>query len=186
MKILFLISTAIILFLISVPTGRVADASNNLRYPEANGYCSGSSILLFLDQQPLEPRDMYIIFSDLFIYPAEVTTGHEVTISVIAANTSSVNESYTVNLRINDEIASTREINLGPYESKTISFNTKQNVSGEYTVKIGNVNGSFTVKDPVAFRSISLYWEILIILTLVCVIFIWISIGFYARKKHEN
>jgi len=129
---------------------------------------------------------MDVTYSDLYIYPLQVTAGYEVTISTVVTNNGSSEENHNANLIINDKVVSTQTICLQPAESSTITFTTTQNITGDYSVSIGTVSGSFTVVEPIATQRVTVYWEILIVLILSCVIIIWIIAKVLSKKNKES
>ena len=85
--------------------------------------------------------------SSLSISPLEVDTGETVTISVLMTNTGEEAGSYTIILKINGVVEETKEITLAGDVSKAVSFTTSRDKTGNYSVDVDGLAGSFTVKE---------------------------------------
>ena len=91
---------------------------------------------------PLPP-----ILSNLAIAPADVERGDEVTISLDIENIDSQSFTYIVTMQIG-ELTLLIDIELGAYESKTVSRTITQDIPGDYSVTVDGLTGNFTVKTP--------------------------------------
>jgi hypothetical protein len=85
--------------------------------------------------------------SDLSITPAEVDAGDEVTITLLVANNGDGAGSYEVTLEIDDVAVTTKEVTLAAGASEVVTFTTARNVAGTYGVSVGDLSGTFTVKE---------------------------------------
>jgi hypothetical protein len=90
-------------------------------------------------------RPPNFVVSGLSITPNEVTTGEEVTVSVVITNTGGSRGSYTVVLTIDGVEEATKEISLGVNESKTMTLPITKDTEGIYEASIGDEAGQFTV-----------------------------------------
>ena len=88
--------------------------------------------------------------SNLTINPSESYIGQPVTISFNATNIGKEDGNYSASLIINDLVKETKIIPLLGGESKIIEFTDSEDNEGNYSVKIGNLNGTFTI---IAFPS---------------------------------
>jgi Tol biopolymer transport system component len=86
------------------------------------------------------------VASELVINPTTVNKGKTITVNFNVANTGDVGGTYTVNLKINDIIVSTKDITLASRESQPITFDVVPNETGTYAVNAGGLTGSFVVK----------------------------------------
>jgi hypothetical protein len=87
--------------------------------------------------------------ANLVISPREVSSGEDVTISVVVTNTGGSTGSRTVELRIDGALVATEEVTLAPGASDTVAFTVARDEAGTYgvTVKVEDksLSGSFTV-----------------------------------------
>jgi hypothetical protein len=98
---------------------------------------------LVAESQPAE-----FTVTDLTINPLEAEIGENITILVNVTNVGEIEGSYTLNLTINDVLKGNQTILLSSGASKIVGFTDAENTEGNYTVKIGNLTGSFTIKPP--------------------------------------
>ena len=84
--------------------------------------------------------------SDLIISPAEVEIGDPVTVSVLVSNPGTIECAYQIQLMVSGSVLEADEVTLSGGESRTVTFTTSKNVAGVYSVTIGNLSGTFTVK----------------------------------------
>ena len=85
--------------------------------------------------------------STLDISPSEVNTGEPVSISIFLTNAGEEEGTYTVTLKVKDEIEEVKEINLVGGDYKTVTFTTSQSEAGDYSIDVNGLPGSFTVKE---------------------------------------
>jgi len=90
---------------------------------------------------PLPP-----ILENLTITPPEIELGESVTISLDIKNNDSQAITYIVTMQIG-EITLTINVELEPYESKTVSHTITPDAVGEYNVTVDGLMGSFTVTE---------------------------------------
>jgi hypothetical protein len=83
--------------------------------------------------------------SNLTINPLETYVGQSITISANVTNVGEEEGNCSANLEINDVLKETKVIQLLGRESKIVEFIDTENNEGNYSVKIGDLNGTFTV-----------------------------------------
>jgi hypothetical protein len=88
--------------------------------------------------------------SNLTINPSESYVGQPVTISFNATNIGKEEGNYSASLIINDLVKETKIIPLLGGESKIVEFTESEDNEGNYSVKIGTLNGTFSI---IAFPS---------------------------------
>ena len=88
--------------------------------------------------------------SDLTITPAEVNVGETVTISATVTNTGDLTGDYEAILNIDGVVIATKKITLDGPASQELTFTTSKDAGGTYTVGLGGLSGTFTVKAPPA------------------------------------
>ncbi|MFC2002675.1 CARDB domain-containing protein [Chloroflexota bacterium] len=86
----------------------------------------------------------------LTISPAEVNIGESVTISITITNTGDLSGSYKAILKVDDAVIATKEVTLDGGASQKVTFSTSKDTAGTYTVGLGGLSGTFTVKAPPA------------------------------------
>ena len=84
--------------------------------------------------------------SSLTINPSVVEVGEEVSASIEVANTGEKAGSYTVILKIDEEVEDEKSVSLGPDESVTVSFEVPTTEEGTYSVDINGLTGSYDVE----------------------------------------
>jgi hypothetical protein len=83
--------------------------------------------------------------SNLTINPLETFMGQPVTISANVTNVGQEEGNCSANLEINDILKETKVTPLLGGESKIVEFIDTENNEGNYSVKIGDLNGTFTI-----------------------------------------
>ena len=96
-------------------------------------------------QPPIPTPPLPPIFTYLNITPAEIEPGNEVTITFTITSSDNQSFTYTVSMQIG-ELNFLIDVELGAYESKTVSRTIPQYIPGDYNVTIDSLEGSFTVK----------------------------------------
>jgi len=86
--------------------------------------------------------------SGLTISPTEVNIGESVTISVTITNTGDLTGDYQAILKINGAVIATKKVTLAGDASQKLTFTTSKDAGGTYTVGLGGLSGTFTVKGP--------------------------------------
>ncbi len=124
---------------------------------------------------------------DLQIDPRSVKEGEPVTVTADVTNTSATeNNTYTIELKINDEIVDSETIDLEAQESQTISFTITAGKPGDYIVDLNGANDYFTVKSSFTGMFPSYLWALVIAIVVVLVIFIVILVVMPSRKKQSR
>jgi uncharacterized membrane protein len=100
--------------------------------------------------------------SALTISPTEVGIGGSVTISVRVVNNGEVGGSYEVILKIDNVVVATTGVTLDSGAFQIVSFTTVQYVARTYTVTVGGLSGTFTVKPapPPGVTTVINWWLI--------------------------
>jgi hypothetical protein len=83
--------------------------------------------------------------SNLTINPLGTFVGQPVTISANVTNIGQEEGNCSANLEINDVLKETKVIPLLGGESRIVEFIDTENNEGNYSVKVGDLNGTFTV-----------------------------------------
>ena len=94
----------------------------------------------------LKPPVTELDLSDLSIIPSPAQPGKSVSISVQATNMGQDTDSFTLDLIINDAKADSRTVQLSPGVPTVVQFSVTEQNEGTYSVKVGNLLGTFTVQ----------------------------------------
>ena len=127
--------------------------------------------------------------SRLSISPSAVYIGETVAIGVLITNSGDAAGRYTETLKIDGVVEATKEITLDAGASEEVTFTTAKDVAGTYSVEVGGLSGSFTVKEkpappapppitPPAVPEVNwpLIWCIMAGVLVVGVIIFWVAI----------
>ena len=87
--------------------------------------------------------------SGLYISPAEVDAGGNVTISIMVSNSGDLAGSYEVALIIDSQLEETKEITLDGQTSEVVTFTASRSAPGLYLLSVNDMPGSFTVLESV-------------------------------------
>jgi len=93
--------------------------------------------------QPKAPAKFTV--TNLSISPDDVVPGRTVTILATVTNSGSTSGSYTAIPRINGSEVETKSVVLNAGESQVVSFTVVKASTGNYTVELGGLAGTFTV-----------------------------------------
>ncbi|MBM3149784.1 MAG: hypothetical protein FJZ88_07155, partial [Chloroflexi bacterium] len=84
--------------------------------------------------------------SDLKLSSQSVKVGETVTITATISNKGDEEGTYSLNLKINDEIKESREIELAAGKSQTVSFTVTADKTGDQIVELDGATDFFTVQ----------------------------------------
>ena len=101
---------------------------------------------------PPPPPPPVIKTEGLQIMPDRVMEGGSMGIVVTVTNITMGNVQQKVELKINDEVKDSQDVNLFPGESQEITFVTSGGKAGSYQVNINGVTGIFNVVAPDSAR----------------------------------
>ena len=93
---------------------------------------------------PLVPANFTI--SGLVIAPERAKQGENVLVSAMVTNNGELPGSYTATLKLKGAVESTEEVNLGPGESRKVSFRVAKTTPGFYNVELDGLNGRYVVE----------------------------------------
>jgi hypothetical protein len=84
--------------------------------------------------------------SNLVIAPERAKQGENIIISAMVTNNGELPGTYTGELKLKGALESTEELNLGPGESRKISFKIAKTTPGFYNVELEGLTGRFVVE----------------------------------------
>ncbi len=108
-----------------------------------------TGIFLYLANQGLVAvalRPAEFTVTNLVIDPLQANVGEPISISANLTNIGDLSGNYTLSLIINDMIKENQTIRLAGGISSIVGFTDIESVKGNYTVALGNLVGTFTVK----------------------------------------
>ena len=135
------------------------------------------------------PSPVEFKLSGLVINPAQTEVGEPVTISVTVQNTSQLEGSYTLTLKIDGEIEQSQTIILAAGESRQVSFTVTKNEPGTYTIDLDGLIGELTVlalPSSVPATSppwVSTYWWVILLATLTIALLVYLVL---IRPRHHS
>ena len=97
-------------------------------------------------QLDTEPVGAEYFFSDLEIVPVEADVGEPILISANVSNIGDLAANYTVSLFIDDLIVENQTIRLASGVSSIVEFVHNEFSEGNFTVQLGNLTDTFSVK----------------------------------------
>ena len=104
---------------------------------------------LYLSSQGLitqGPGPAEFTLSTLTIDPPQAETGDPILISINITNVGETEGNYTFELLVNNSTKENATVDLVPLESNVTTFTDIETVEGNYTVQIGDLTGTFSVK----------------------------------------
>ena len=99
--------------------------------------------------------------SDLSIKPAQVKPGEAVTISLLVSNTGDESGEYIVSLKINGVEEAEKSVTIAAGGSEIITFSVTKGETGNYSVSVNVLSGSFTVVAPVMPAKPPINWPLI-------------------------
>ncbi|MFC2045269.1 CARDB domain-containing protein [Chloroflexota bacterium] len=132
------------------------------------------------------PAPAEFIVSNLEVSPATAEAGEEVTITFDISNTGGREGSESLDLMVDEELEATKQVTLAPDAMKTVVFTVTRDNPGSYSVTIGDLDGSFIVREAASAApttsTISFSW-IIAGPILGLVIFLAVFLSLITRKK---
>jgi hypothetical protein len=130
----------------------------------------------------------------LSITPGETVSGGKVDISVLVSNTGGEAGKYTLTLKINSVVETTKEITLAAGASEKVVFSTNKESPGTYKVDINGATGSFEVKASSTSAPATPHaeekpdtqpvnWAIIVVIIVLVVAIIFVSILLVRRRR---
>jgi hypothetical protein len=121
--------------------------------PKANATETGGTVLPMFTVEAnitvIKPSTPAAFTStDLVVKPANVNVNASVTVQVAVKNIGDLDGSTTVDLLVNGVKEQSKSVTLASGASTTVSFSVTKTTAGSYTVKVGDLTGSFTVVKP--------------------------------------
>jgi hypothetical protein len=93
------------------------------------------------------------------IKPAEVTVGETANISAQVTNTGGVGGTYYATLSVDGEKIGTRDINLDPGSTQTVTFSLSKDKAGSYEIEIGKKSATLTVTAKLVAKPMEISYD---------------------------
>jgi hypothetical protein len=124
--------------------------SNPGRYTVSIGDLTGSFMVKeaeVIEPEEPEPPPASAVFNigSLVISPTEINIGQNVTIGALVTNTGELSGNYTVTLRIDNTVVTTKEVTLAVGASQLVNFTTTADTAGILSVDVNGLTETFTV-----------------------------------------
>jgi hypothetical protein len=132
-----------------------------------------------------EPAPAKFEVSNLTVSQSQVHLNQEVSISINVANTGEKDGDYSLELKVDGAVKSSKQVTVAGGKSQTVNFTITGDAVGKHRVEIANLTGEFEVVKAAAFLMIN-WWLIGSIIGIVIVLAIWSIVGwrwFKDRKK---
>lgn len=123
---------------------------------------------------------------NLQIDPKSAKESDNITITADVTNTGTDNATYTLELKVNDEIKDTRKVTLAAKKSQTVSFTIIAGKPGDYIVDLNGVSDYFTVKSSFMAMFPPYLWVIIGAIVGVLILFIIVLVAMPSRKKQTG
>ncbi len=125
-----------------------------------------------------------LVVSDLTISQDSVKEGE--TVYITAVVTADTDGTYTLILKINDELKETKDVELTAEDPQTVSFTVTGGPPGDYIVDLNGFPGYFTVKTSFWAMFPPYLWAILGAIVGVLILFIIVLAVMPPRKKQAG
>lgn len=93
------------------------------------------------------PASSSFALSGLTITPDEIRVGENISVDVLVTNTGDLAGDYVVGLKLDNITIQTKQVTLGSKASQTVNFTVTGNTAGMHTISIGEIPGTFVVKE---------------------------------------
>ena len=123
----------------------VVDTVNNTVSASVSHF---SAFVILADEQVATPASFTITY--LSVSATSVDPDDSVIINALVTNNGDLTGTYEVILKINNVIEETKEVTLEGGASRTVAFTTTRTTPGRYSISVGDLTSSFTVREPEA------------------------------------
>jgi hypothetical protein len=99
-----------------------------------------------VSSNPPEVKPAEFQLTEFTVNPSSVVADEVVAISVRVTNVGEARDSYSVELKIDDDAVDTRDVTLPGGATWIVTFEATETYPGTHTVEVGELSGSFTVE----------------------------------------
>ena len=100
----------------------------------------------FQSQGGFLPKPAIFVISDLTISPVEADLGEPIAIGLNVTNVGETEGAYVANLTINNQFRENQTIAVPPGESRIVEFSATDTNEGNFTVRVGDLVGSYRIR----------------------------------------
>jgi hypothetical protein len=124
-----------------------------------------------------------IKIENLQIDPKSAKESANITITADVTNTGTADATYTLKLKVNDEIKDTQEVTIAAEKSQKVSFTIIAGKPGDYIVDLNGISDYFTVQTSFMAMFPPYLWAIIGAIVGVLILFIIVLVAMPSRKK---
>lgn len=103
--------------------------------------------IVFPPQPKLKPAELHVY--DFSVQPGEVEVGDQVQVNVGVVNIGDLEGTFTLSLKVDGTVVSTKEVTLSGGDSTFVTFMLIAEAEGTHSVEVGGLVGTFNVVRPV-------------------------------------
>jgi hypothetical protein len=108
---------------------------------------------------PSSPSSAKFQITSLDIKPTEITVGETAIISAEITNIGSTGGSYGATLSVDGKKIGTKDIDMEPGASQTVTFSLTKNDAGAYRIGVGERSATLTVKSKLVAKQVELKYD---------------------------
>jgi hypothetical protein len=116
---------------------------------------AAGTYLLLQNQGAFAPRPADFTLSNLTINPVEADADEPVSILANVTNIGELEGNYTANLIVNDQPRDNQTVLLPGGETSSIEFVDTESIVGNYSVRLGDLSGTFKIKPLISNITLS-------------------------------
>ena len=124
-----------------------------------------------------EPAIAKFEVSDLTVSPSQAQLNQRVTISLNVANTGSVSGSYSLKLKVDGTMNSTKQVTVAPGTSQPVNLTLTEDTAGKHQVEVAGLSGEFEIIEANAIEPSGTNWWLIIGVTAIILLIIVVSIA---------
>jgi hypothetical protein len=145
-------------------------------FGKAQGLTSHLSLFAVL-ATVTEPAAAKFEVSNLTVSPSQVQLNQRITISLNVANTGSVSGSYSLKLKVDGKMNSTKDVTVAPGTSQTVNLILTEDTAGKHQVEVAGLSGEFEVIEAEVIEPSGTNWWLIISVTAIILLIIVVPIA---------
>jgi hypothetical protein len=92
-----------------------------------------------------EPKPANFEVSNLAVSPSQAQPNQEVTVSINVTNTGEKSGDYSLQLKVDGVVTSTKQVTAAAGTSQTVNFTTTGDTAGKHQVELAGLSGEFEI-----------------------------------------
>jgi uncharacterized protein YfaS (alpha-2-macroglobulin family) len=92
-----------------------------------------------------EPKPANFEVSNLAVSPSQAQPNQEVTVSIKVTNTGEKSGDYSLQLKVDGVVTSTKQVTAAAGTSQTVNFTTAGYAAGKHQVEVAGLSGEFEI-----------------------------------------